>query len=172
MTAEGELRQAAAGLGLLVDSEAGTRSALRPLLTERGIDLVHAKTGIAALELIWRLPESFRVVIVSYSLPGLSGGAVIETLRHFRPSLPVLCLDGKAQAGVMTHPGTCLSRPVNEEELAAQLDEVLVGGASLLPLLQLPREAIARAQARYALSGNLIEAALELERGISGQEWP
>jgi DNA-binding response OmpR family regulator len=166
----GELRQAAGGLGLLVDPEPATRLAVRPLLAERGIDLVHARTGIAALELIWRMPDSFRVVIVSYSLPGLSGSAVLETLRHFRPALPLVCLSGGEETRVPAPAGTCLSKPVNNVELAAQLDGALGGSVSLPPLVDLAPETIARARARYALSGNLVEAALEMEREISGQE--
>jgi DNA-binding response OmpR family regulator len=161
------LRQGDEGLGLLVDPEPATRLAVRRLLADRGIDLVHAKTGIAGLELILRLPDSFRVVIVSLHLPGLSGAAVIETLRHFRPELPLLCLTVGSEASVVAGAGACLPKPINDGELAVQLDWALQGTVNLPPIVEVPAEAIARARARYALSQNLVEAALEVERGIS-----
>jgi DNA-binding response OmpR family regulator len=133
--------------------------------------LVLARTGIAGLELILRLPDSFRLVIISLDLPGLSGEAVIETLRHFRPELPLLCLtNGHGAAAALAVAGTCLPKPVNDDDLATQLDGALAGIAGLPSLVDVSPEAIARARARYAISGNLVEAALEVERGISGRE--
>jgi DNA-binding response OmpR family regulator len=132
--------------------------------------LVLARTGIAGLELILRLPDSFRLVIISLDLPGLSGEAVIETLRHFRPELPLLCLTNGHAATAVAVAGTCLPKPINDDQLATQLDGALAGIANFPPLVDVSPEAIARARARYASSGNLVEAALEVERGISGRE--
>jgi DNA-binding response OmpR family regulator len=155
---------------LLVDPDPGTRQAVRRLLADRGLDLVLARTGIAGLELILRLPDSFRLVIISLDLPGLSGEAVIETLRHFRPELPLLCLTNGHGAAALAVAGACLPKPINDDQLATQLDGALAGIAGLPPLVDVSPDAIARAQARYASSGNLVEAALEVERGISGRE--
>jgi CheY-like chemotaxis protein len=161
------LRQSDERLGLLVDPEPATRLTVRRLLADRGIDLVHAKTGIAGLELILRLPDSFRVVIVSLHLPGLSGAAVIETLRHFRPELPLLCLSVGHDATVVAGARACLPKPIKDGELAVQLDWALQGTVNLPPIAEVHAEAIARARARYTLSQNLVDAALEMERGIS-----
>jgi DNA-binding response OmpR family regulator len=162
---EGALRQQPEGLALLVDHDSMSRSTVRRLLSERGLALVHARTGLSGLELILRLPETFRLVIVSLDLPGLSGGAVLETLRRFRPGIPLLCLSEKS--ATLVAPAACLRKSIDEEDLATRMDAALSGTAGFLPLVEVSDEAIARAQARYAVSGNLVEAALEMDRGMS-----
>ena len=151
---------------MLIDRETDTRVTVRRLMMKRGLDLVHARSGIAGLELIHRLPDSFRLVIISLDLPGLSGAAVIETLRQFRPELPLLCLGEGQGATSPVGAGICLAKPVNDQELAAQLHGVLEGNGSLPPFVGVEPQALARARARYSISGNLVEAAFELERGI------
>lgn len=165
------MRRGAGDLGLLIDPETDTRVTIRRMLMKRGWDLVHARSGIAGLELIHRLADSFRLVIVSLDLPGLSGVAVIETLRQFRPELPLLCLGEGQVARIPVGAGICLAKPVNDQELAAQMDGVLEGSGSLAPFVAVEPQALARAKARYAVSGNLVEAAFELERGISAEEY-
>ncbi len=164
------MRQQSEGLALLVDHDSVDRPLVRRLLGDRGLDLVHARTGLAALELMVRLPETFRLVIVSLDLPGLSGGAVLETLRRFRPEIPLLCLsNGKSTTALAS--GACSPKPIDEDNLGSQMDAALGGTASFLPSIEVAAEAIARAEALYASSGKLVEAAIEVERGITGPGW-
>jgi CheY-like chemotaxis protein len=159
------LRQLSEGLVLLVDHDSVSRVSVRRLLAERGLELVHARTGLAGLELMARLPENFRLVIVSLDLPGLSGAAVLETLRRFRPGIPLLCLSNGTNApAAAAH--TCSRKPIDEVDLRTQLDAALDGGTAFVPPLEILPEAVARAEARYAASGNLVEAAEEVDRGM------
>jgi hypothetical protein len=83
--------------------------------------------------------------------------------------LPLLCLIGN-EAPVVAGSSACLPKPINDGELAAQLDAALQGTANLPPIAEVQAEAMARARAQYTLSQNLVEAALEMERGISQRE--
>jgi len=84
-------------LALLADDDRETARQARPWLLSQGLELVQARGGMAALELLQRLPESFGLALVSLDLPDIPGVVLIETLRHFRPALPVMCLTAPGQ---------------------------------------------------------------------------
>jgi CheY-like chemotaxis protein len=151
------------GLVLLVDNDVESRRGTRHLLEGRGMDVVQASNGMAALELIQRLPESFRLVITDLDLPGISGAMVVETLRIFRPDLPVFCLSG-ARVEVGIDIKSCLSKPVQGTALEAALEQARDSWEPLR-LVDVPEAAIRRARARFNAARDLVEAALELARG-------
>ncbi|MGH7578627.1 MAG: response regulator [Gemmatimonadales bacterium] len=146
-------------LVLLVDNDVASRRQAREMLERRGLDVVQASNGMAALELIQRLPDSFRLVVADVSLPGLSGRVVIETLRLFRPDLPVICMAASlVVAGAIMR---CLSKPLQHSELDAVLAEMANGWAPPAAL-EVPQSVVQRARQRFALAGDLVEAAIEL----------
>jgi CheY-like chemotaxis protein len=154
-------------LVLLVDDDVESRRQARRLLEQHGQDVVQASNGIAALELIQRLPRSFRLVVTEIDLPGVSGGVIVETLRLFRPDLPVLCLLSARSLLASTMNG-CLMKPLQSAELRAAVDAALEGAANAWaprPAEGVPESAVARARARFAATGDLVESALELTRG-------
>lgn len=153
-------------LVLLVDHEVESRRQARQVLELRGMEVVQASNGMAALELIQRLPRSFRLVLTDLDLPGLSGNVLVETLRLFRPDLPVLCLTrDRAIAGMSKG---CLSKPLRSDELESALDDRRTGWEP--PGIEGLTEAVtARVRARFAAVGDLVEAALELARGAQGE---
>lgn len=148
-------------LVLVIDEDPDARRAARAMLEARGYDVVHASNGLAALELIQRLPSSFQLVLTELDLRGLPGIALVEALRLFRPDLPVLCVTGKRSAA------GCLTKPLRPEELDLQLQALLEtpgvwdGGPE-----SSSDEAVTRARATYASGGDLVGAALELARGL------
>jgi CheY-like chemotaxis protein len=153
------------GLVLLVDHDVESRRHVRHLLELQGMDVVQASNGIAALELIQRLPQSFRLVITELDLPGLSGAMLAETLRLFRPDLPTLCMSSRALAGSAAG-RHCLSKPID----GAALQSAMLDGYGLQDSNQLPEAWIARARARYTMMGDLVEAALELSRAAGVED--
>ena len=109
------------------------------------------------------------------SNPDRDGGLVllidddVESRRHsrrlFRPDMPVICLSG-AKAGISAA-GGCLAKPLQSSELHAALDASLRGDSvgwdpRFAEALNGP--AAARARARFAVAGDLVEAAMELAR--------
>jgi CheY-like chemotaxis protein len=151
-------------LVLLVDNDVISRREARQMLEGRGLDVVQASNGMAALELVQRMPESFRLVLVDLDLPGIRGSVVVETLRLFRPDLPVLCMS----AALVTVGGSslkrCLSKPLQGAELDLAMEEI-TSRWEPQALLEVPESMVSRARARFAVGGDLVEAALELSSG-------
>jgi DNA-binding response OmpR family regulator len=155
-------------LALLADDDRETARFARPWLLSHGLELVHARAAVAALELLQRMPESFGLVLVSLDLPDIPGAVLIETLRLFRPELRVICLTTPDQE-VDLDVAACLSKPVNRMEFNSQLSQALGRSPAPVLLANFDEDTIARARTRYAVSGSLIEAARELSRGfVSG----
>jgi CheY-like chemotaxis protein len=153
-------------LALVIDNN-DDRRAIRRIFGGLGFDVVQASSGLVGLELIQRLPESFALVLTDVDLPGLPGAVIMETLRLFRPDLPVLCMgEGKA-VGVLAAPAGCLSKPLQADELRTQVQAALAKSSrSWEPTSPSNADqAVLRARARYAEGKNLVEAALELARG-------
>jgi len=155
-------------LALLADDDRETARQARPWLLSQGLELVQARGGMAALELLQRLPESFGLALVSLDLPDIPGVVLIETLRHFRPALPVMCLTAPGQE-VDFDVAACLSKPINRIEFNSQVSRALGSAATPIAFAGFDGNAIARAKARYSISGSLIEAANELSRGFTGE---
>ena len=158
------------GLVLLVDYDVDSRRQVRHLLELRGLEVVQASNGMAALELIQRLPRSFRLVLTDLDLPGIPGAVVVETLRLIRPDLPVLCMSATRTAAGNVEAKPCLLKPLEDGELEAMLEES-ASGWELERLLGVSDELAARVRARFAVVGDLVEAALELYRGAELDEW-
>jgi CheY-like chemotaxis protein len=147
-------------LVLLVDDDMDSRRHARHLLELRGMEVVQASNGIAALELIQRLPRRFGLVLTELDLPGISGAVLSETLRIFRPDLPTLCMSRRAAAAAVEG-WRCLAKPLHGPDLEAALEnDRSPDGAPAFPAAW-----VARARTRYAAVGDLVEAALELARG-------
>jgi CheY-like chemotaxis protein len=155
-------------LVLLVDNDVDSRRRARHLLELHGMEVVQASNGIAALELIQRLPQSFRLVIADLDLPGLSGAVLVAALRIFRPDLPTLCMSSSTAAGAQDG-RRCLAKPLQSPDLQAAIQN---GHAVHEPDGRpgLPDDVIARARARYAAARDLVEAALELARASETEE--
>ena len=151
-------------LVLLVDSDVETRFVIQPLLRPYGLELVIARAGIVALEVMQRMANRFRLALVSMELPGISGKVVYETLRHFRPTLPVLCMSSALGGGG----AACIPKPLQPIEIATWLGRVL--GAHGPEIDRQPSalgpDALSRAQSRYGLTGSLLDAARELAKGM------
>lgn len=159
--------RAGAQLALLVDDDRETARDARPWLMAHGLELVHVRAGVAALELLQRIPESFGVILVSLGLPDIPGVVLIEILRNFRPELRVICLTAPDQE-LDVDVAVCLSKPISRTEFNAQMSHALGRAPTPVLLTSFDEDAIARARTRYAISGNLIEAARELSRGYGG----
>jgi CheY-like chemotaxis protein len=161
-------------LVLLIDADPTTRDVVRPLLAPRGLEVVQARNSVAGLEVLQRLPELFRLAIINLEMPGLSGAVLIETLRLCCPELPVVCLRSTERTAVAAASSNCLSKPVQPAELRAQVQDALAGIHQSLTAVPVDPEALARAKAAFELSGNLLDAAREVARGMpseSASDW-
>jgi DNA-binding response OmpR family regulator len=158
-----------ASLVLLIDGDPSTRSLTRPLLQSHGLDVIQARSSSAALELLQRAPERFRLVIVSLEMPDLSGVVTLEILRLFRAGLPTLCLTASERPTVPVATSSCLPKPLLANELGSLIHEAIAGRWNQVPTAAVSPEAVARATAAFNATGSLLEAARELARGIRGE---
>jgi len=161
------LRNGRPKLVLLIDGDPSTRSIVETLLASTGLELVQARNSVAGLEIFQRLPDRFRLVIVSLEVPGLSGLVLIQTLRLFHPELPIVCLAGAELSARET--GQCVAKPVRVGALRAELTDALAGVRPTAGLAKISGEAIARAKACYARTSTLLEAAREIARAMPGE---
>ena len=163
-----------ASLGLLIDADPTMRHLTAPLVRSHGLELVQARSGIAAFELLEQVPGRFRLALVSLDMPDLSGAVILETLGLFRPDIATICLATAERVALSNGSGRCLAKPVRADELGAQINEALAGTLSKQPGTAILPEAVARAKATFARSGSLFEAAREVARGVtdgSGDAW-
>jgi DNA-binding response OmpR family regulator len=155
---------------LVVDPDTEGRRALRQALVRRGFDVVNAGSGLMALELVQRMGDRFRAIVLDPDLPEISGLVVAETLRQFRPGFPVICVSRAGAALGSERGGGCLAKPVDEAELALRIEAVSAGRESNWEGGSgAPDDVAERARARYEATGDLVEAAFELARGMPGE---
>jgi DNA-binding response OmpR family regulator len=164
----GETIGRAASLALLIDADPAMRPLLQPFVGRHGLEIIHARSSVGALELLQRLPGRFRLALVSLEMPGLSGLVLLETLKLFRPGTATLCLASTDGAPVAAAGANCLKKPVRASDLRTRIAEALAGAVSPSTGYPIGAEALARARASFALSGNLLEAARELARAVPG----
>jgi CheY-like chemotaxis protein len=148
---------------LLIDADPASRELLRSLLPPM-LQLIQSRTGASGLDLLQRVPDRFGLALVSLGLPGLPGAVVIDTIRLFRPAIPVVCLtDG---LDPVASAGSCLSKDAAVAELRAQLNGVLVTSGTSWSGPAASARAVEQARAAYVLSVDLTVAARELARGM------
>jgi len=148
---------------LLVDGDPRTVSVVAPLAAARGLGIVKARTGAAALEIVQRVGDSFSGAVVNLQLPYIPGLAVTEALRQFYPTVPVMCLTEVLAAAN----GPCLTKPIDGDRLGEQLDHAIAGRPSMSYSGVFTEDALSRARARFHTSRDLVAAARELARGLA-----
>lgn len=128
--AEGPRLQLGSRKVLLVEDDFINRLFLRRLLEPLGTEIFEAEDGIRALEMLREhLPDA---LLLDIGLPGLSGYDVVSELKQEAQlsSIPILAITAHAhqdevrrmyEAGV----DSVLTKPYNQEELYAKLNEVL-----------------------------------------------
>ena len=77
---------------LLVDDEAGVRSALSGVLRDEGYSVEAVDSGEACLDRVARVP--YDVIVLDIWLPGMDGLATLARLRERRVDAPVVMISG------------------------------------------------------------------------------
>ncbi|HUF34775.1 MAG TPA: response regulator [Gemmatimonadales bacterium] len=150
-------------LALIVEPEAGARGPFRRRLEDHGYDPVETSTVISALELVQRLASSFRLVLTRLELPGLPGVVLVEVLRLLHPDIPVLCLAGEESSAVALG---CPRVSEGGAELGPELRRLDESRSAWRESSSLSADVRQRACERYRRTGDLVEAAYEVARGM------
>ena len=109
---------------LLVEDEFDLYGALIRVLQRRGFEVTHTSNGLEALRLI--RAQSFDVVILDLTIPGMDGLQVLQRLRGGGNVTPILLLTargtvGDKVSGLNAGADDYLAKPVRREELRSAL---------------------------------------------------
>jgi CheY-like chemotaxis protein len=78
---------------LLVEDDAINRMAMGDALRSSQIDVVEAKDGDQALQLLSNHPD-IKLVVMDFVLPGLDGLKLMDLIHQHRPRLPTVLVSG------------------------------------------------------------------------------
>ena len=127
-----ELRLTAKGTGtiLLVDDEEAVRSMARMALFNHGFDVLLARNGVEAIDILKRHPGEIAMVLLDLSMPGMSGQETLPELRKLRPAIKVLISSGYNEAETMVlfrgHPVSgFIQKPYTALRLAERVKSIL-----------------------------------------------
>ncbi len=123
---------------LLVDDDNAVREVTAATLRELGYQVIEAGSGGAALELLDQHPD-IHLMLIDFTMPGMSGDEVFRRVRIKRPALPVLFITGFADRAAIAGIGESriISKPFLNDELTEKMQQALLGGTqdnvTLLP---------------------------------------
>jgi two-component system, cell cycle sensor histidine kinase and response regulator CckA len=115
---------------LLVDDEEMILEVGSALLKKLGYDVLTAKGGREAVELIQNRGEEIHLVVLDMIMPGMDGGTTFDRIRGLRPGLPVVLSSGYAingQAGEIMRRGCngFIHKPFSLSDLSQKLRQIL-----------------------------------------------
>lgn len=107
---------------LVVDDEAHIREMIREALEGGAAEIAIARSGIEAIEMNGK--DQFDLAIVDYSMPGISGQALIDRLKNVSPELSMLVLTGRLDRTDVNSTGAdeVLRKPFDLPELLRALE--------------------------------------------------
>jgi PAS domain S-box-containing protein len=79
---------------LVVDDEDSVRRVMRRVLTRRGFEVLEAVDGPSAIETFTSHAARIAVVVLDYTMPGMSGAETLAKLREIDPDLRVVLASG------------------------------------------------------------------------------
>jgi PAS domain S-box-containing protein len=91
----------AGALALIIDDEELVREALANILSEAGLQVLHAADGPSGIELFRARHEAIDVVLLDLSMPGMNGEQVFYALQAIDATVPVLIISGYSEQEVM-----------------------------------------------------------------------
>jgi two-component system, cell cycle sensor histidine kinase and response regulator CckA len=156
---------------LVVDDERDLRRIARRTLELDQLTVLEAEDGEAALTLIER-GEPLDLVVTDLVMPRLGGMELVETLRQFRPELPLVVISGWSQSPATRslleeYRVPVLSKPFTPTELTRLVGQALEATRQSAALVR------SRAQEVGAVSegvrreaGELVAAAYRLKARI------
>jgi PAS domain S-box-containing protein len=118
--AQGSL-QRVRGKVLVVDDDTTVRTVVAEVLREHGYDVFAADGGEAALREAAR--ERPEVVVVDYTMPGMTGVQVAEALRVLDPTIRIVIFTGRVTSDVSAlAPEAVLAKPASAEAIVATVE--------------------------------------------------
>ncbi len=110
---------------LVVDDEPLIRMLTTFLLRESGFDVLEAKNGVKALEVL-ASGHHVDLILTDVRMPVMDGIELSSRLGSSHPGLPILFLSGETDPdGEALRGARCLKKPLTPQELVAAVNEVI-----------------------------------------------
>lgn len=112
---------------MVVEDEKDVREFLHEELSDAGFRVMAVKDGVDAI--VTAAEQSFDLVLLDMLMPGLDGIQTLKVLQKIAPTMPIIGLTGYVGRGYMAQASaygvTCLSKPLNIDELLGEIQEAL-----------------------------------------------
>lgn len=120
-----------AGTILLAEDEPAIREIVFASLQQAGYDVVVARDGGHALEILEKDADEFDLLLTDAVMPNASGKDVCEAFRSVRHSAPVIFLTGHGDSVVDSeflarHNATLLTKPIRTHALLLEIEQRLL----------------------------------------------
>ena len=130
LPAEPVIDQSGSGTLLLVEDEDAVRAFSARALRSKGYDVLEARSGEAALELLGEQQKPIDLLITDVVMPRIDGPTLVREVRGQRPDLKVIFISGYAEdafrkrldQGAGIH---FLPKPFSLKQLAGKVKEVM-----------------------------------------------
>jgi DNA-binding response OmpR family regulator len=108
---------------LVVDDDAGSRTAVARLLDEEGYEATVAADGEEASGLLvsWH-PD---LVVTDLEMPRLDGRGLLERVRRLRPGTPVIVLSARRDVAAGSGSDGFFPKPIQVESLLARIRDLV-----------------------------------------------
>jgi two-component system cell cycle sensor histidine kinase/response regulator CckA len=115
---------------LIVEDEEGLRQAVTKTLRKKGLSVIEAHNGSAALDAIRAQQDRIDLLFLDITLPGASSRQVLEEAKLLRPAMPVIVTSAKSQETAATSLATriehFLRKPYRLGHLIQMIQETLL----------------------------------------------
>ena len=115
---------------LVADDEDEVRRLARTILVEQGFEIVEARDGREAVDMVAQYGEDIGVVILDLVMPNKSGREAFEEIRRLRPNIPVILSTGYAFDGMPVEESHLLAKPYKAEQLLQAVRGALAAAAA------------------------------------------
>jgi two-component system cell cycle sensor histidine kinase/response regulator CckA len=118
------------GTILLVDDEDMILNVSRALLEKLGYQVIPAKSGEEAIQVVLRMGSEIELVILDMIMPGMDGGTTFDRIREIHPKMPVLlssgyAVDGQSSEILRRGCNGFLQKPFNIAKLSQKIRKIV-----------------------------------------------
>lgn len=115
---------------LVVDDEEPISTLIKMMLKSYGYRVTDTTDSVAALDIFRHNPDSFDLLLTDLVMPRMNGLTLVDEIKKINPALPVILCTGFSDIGdgadiLARGVTTCLRKPVEAEELALAVRNVL-----------------------------------------------